>query len=161
MTDNWKWLESTRQLQVEAYGDTNWPKTGEALAESVKMNALAAMVEIGEAIAEVGWKDWASERGWVNRDAFIRELVDVDHFVANMLVAVGCTDQEWEEAYRKKQQINRDRQTAGYDGRSNKCPRCKRAYDDDTVDCSPAGNGQGWPWCQEIQDLVLNDGTQA
>lgn len=38
--------------------------------------------------------------------------MDVNHFIANMLVAVGVTDEEWEAAYRAKQQVNRDRQAS-------------------------------------------------
>lgn len=127
---SWHWLESTVDLQREAYGDHDQPKQGEALADSVMMNATALASELHEALAEVGWKPWATPRGWLNRDAYIGELVDVGHFLANLLVAVGCTDEEWEERYRAKQVLNLRRQRDGYDGVSTKCPECHRALDD-------------------------------
>jgi hypothetical protein len=130
---HWRWLASTRDLQVRAYGDTNWPKEGEALADSVMMNATALTVELGEALAEVGWKTWVTPRGWVNRDAYLKELVDVGHFLANMLVAVGCTDDEWERLYQAKQDLNLRRQQVGYDGVEGKCHACHRALDDGGV----------------------------
>jgi hypothetical protein len=133
---SWRWLASTRQLQVEAYHDLDWPKQGEALAVSAQMNYAACTIELAEAMAEVGWKPWASDRGWVNRDAFIGELVDAAHFLANMLIAVGCTDYEWERRYQEKQALNLQRQQEGYTGR-NKCPACGRAYVDPTTTCRP------------------------
>lgn len=35
------------------------------------------------------------------------------HFIANMLVAIGVTDDEFEAAYQAKQQVNRERQASG------------------------------------------------
>jgi dimeric dUTPase (all-alpha-NTP-PPase superfamily) len=163
MTDRWRWLESTRLLQEQAFHDTDWPKTGVALAESVKSNGFAAMIELGEAAAEVGWKDWLThDRGWINREAFIKELVDVNHFIANMLVAVDCTDEEWETAYQAKQEVNRQRQRNGYDGRSGKCPDCKRSYDDPAVDCVPAQEDVlnapfGVAWCHTSRRYITQE----
>lgn len=50
----------------------------------------------------------------MNRQRVLEELVDVGHFLANMLVAIGVTDEEWEAAYRQKQDENRRRQATGY-----------------------------------------------
>jgi hypothetical protein len=130
----WRWLESTRDLQREAF-DWNWDviRAGgveyylEQLGRSTMENITSAVAELGEVLNEVGWKPWASKR-FVNRKAFIAELVDVVHFLANMIVSVDCTDDEWEEAYRAKQEINRQRQRDGYDGATDKCPSCLRAY---------------------------------
>lgn len=132
----WRWIESTAQLQNDYYGGIPTPDDPEAFADYMTWNALAAIKELGEALDEVGWKTWATPRGWVNRDAFIRECVDVNHFVANMLAAVGCTDTEYEVSYRAKQEVNRIRAGSGtYDGR-NKCPVCGRALDDPTTRCT-------------------------
>lgn len=46
--------------------------------------------------------------------------MDVLHFIANALVAIGVTDDELEEAYREKQRINRERQATGYVAASGK-----------------------------------------
>lgn len=96
-------------------------------------------MELSEFMQEVGWKPWATPRGWVNRDAAVGELVDVAHFLANLLCALDVTDAEWQHAYRTKQEVNRQRQRSGtYDGVSGKCYACRRAYDDPSVKCIPA-----------------------
>jgi hypothetical protein len=145
----WRWLESTRELQVKHYGRDYdaLARDPELLADTLMMNFTAAVVELGEVMDEVGWKTWITNRGWVNRKEFIGEIVDHQHFIANMLTAVGCTDDEYEEAYRAKQQVNRDRMTSGtYDGVSTKCMLCHRALDDTTVECH-IEDTQDMAWC--------------
>lgn len=133
----WKWLDSTYALQREAFG-VELPMTPDTirLADYVVMNHSALTAEAGELLAEFGWKSWANPRGWVNRENALKEAVDVAHFLANILCAIGVTDSEWEKAYQAKQEVNRERQRAGYDGVSGKCPECKRSYDDG-IECTP------------------------
>jgi len=51
-------------------------------------------------------------------------------------------------AYMTKRQKNIDRQTAGYDGVSTKCPRCKKAYDDEAAICHDGDRKTGFmAWC--------------
>lgn len=50
----------------------------------------------------------------MNRTRVLDEIVDVLHFVANMLVAIGVTDDELEASYKAKQAINRQRQIDRY-----------------------------------------------
>lgn len=135
----WRWLRSTVDLQGDAFGE-EFPKTGEDLGAWVRTNVTALIAELGEALKEIGWKTWSTGQGYVNRPAFLGEIVDAGHFLANLLVAVGVTDDEWEAAYQRKQQVNRDRQatTGGYDARKEKCPACGRAYDDTAVRCRPS-----------------------
>ena len=113
----WKWLKSTHALQREVYG-FDWIALGhdtDSITESLRDNCFAAAVELlGEVPREFSWKYWAHDKPFVNRDRLIGELVDVGHFIANMLVAVGCTDEEWEAAYQEKQRVNRQRQLDGY-----------------------------------------------
>lgn len=142
--ERWRWLSSTRQLQRDAYGDNDWPKHGEALANSVQMNVTALVAELGEMLNEVGWKPWAENRGWVNREQYLKELVDVGHFLANLIVAVGCTDEEWEQRYRDKQELNLRRQQDGdYDGLTGKCHVCHRALDDGGLEMRPNPRHEG------------------
>lgn len=141
--ERWRWLASTRRLQREAYGDDDWPKQGEALANSVQMNITAIIAELGEMLTEVGWKPWAENRGWVNREQYLKELVDVGHFLANLLVAVGCDDEEWERRYQDKQALNTRRQAAGYDGLKGKCHACRRALDDGGLMMRPNPRHEG------------------
>lgn len=74
-------------------------------------------MELAEASREFSWKSWARDVPFYRRDRILAELVDVAHFIANMLVAMGVTDEEWEEAYRAKQEENRRRQRDGYTAR--------------------------------------------
>jgi dimeric dUTPase (all-alpha-NTP-PPase superfamily) len=127
---NWNWLGSTYALQRDVFGRTLPIKNPIELADFVVMNHTSAVTELSEFMDEVGWKNWTENRGWVNRDAAVGELVDVAHFVANLLCALGVTDDEWEQRYRNKQEMNKQRQRTGYDGVSNKCLRCKRALDE-------------------------------
>lgn len=112
----WRWLESTRALQRDAFHRD--PKLiqdnpGE-VGKSVLENFTPIIVEMVELLNEVKWKYWSHEEPWVRRDRVIAEAVDVMHFLGNILVAVGATDDELEEAYRAKQQENRDRQLRKY-----------------------------------------------
>jgi ribosomal protein S27E len=129
---SWRWLESTRKLQEEAFGvDFTEREAGPQLADNLVHQGFALIIELAEAFAEVQWKDWAKDRGRHDRDAFIGELVDVGHFLANLLIHFNVTDDEWEALYQAKQDRNRARQaaTGGYDARATKCPGCQRELD--------------------------------
>jgi dimeric dUTPase (all-alpha-NTP-PPase superfamily) len=147
----WNWLASTKVLQEAVFGQT-FPKEGDELADYVTWNATALLTEVGEALNELGWKNWASPRGWVNREQFVGELVDVAHFLANMAVAVGVTDAEWQRRYVAKQEVNRQRQRDGYDGVSGKCPGCRRSYDD-KIACWPQVYDEQ-AWCGQLNQHV-------
>lgn len=112
----WRWLESTAELQRVAFGlDPRMAYNNPTeQARSVKENVLAAVVELVEVLNEVKWKYWSHEDPWVRRDRVLKEVVDVHHFTGNMLVALGVTDEEYEEAYQKKQRENIERQRAKY-----------------------------------------------
>lgn len=141
----WRWLRSTLDLQGDSFGEY-FPKHGDDLGEWVRTNVTALVAEVGEALKEIGWKPWSTGQGYLSREAYLGELVDVGHFLANLLVAVGITDDEWEAAYQRKQQVNRDRQAAGYDTRVEKCPACGRAYDDSATTCRVSTDG---PYCMD------------
>lgn len=138
-------MASTKALQEEYFNRSFPIKDGDELADYVTFNHSALVVELSEFMQEVGWKDWAAPRGWVNRDAALKELVDAGHFMANLLCALDVSDAEWEYAYRAKQEVNRQRQRDGYDGVSGKCPVCRRSYDDQ-VGCT-AGTVDDPPYC--------------
>jgi len=128
----WRWLESTRRLQEEAYGvDYDLlAKHGPEFADRVIWNALALEDELHEFLNEVRWKPWAVDRGGVARERAVGELVDAAHFLANLATFLGVDDEEWEARYREKQARNAARQAApgGYTG-ADKCPWCKRELD--------------------------------
>jgi dimeric dUTPase (all-alpha-NTP-PPase superfamily) len=122
-------------LQKESFGidPENLPE--DEKIQFIKDMILAATDELHEALAEVGWKPWATSRH-INREAFVGELVDVLHFIVNLWLAVGATADEVEIRYLDKADKNAKRQTDGYDGVWGKCPECKRAFDDAGVMCS-------------------------
>lgn len=136
---SWNWLEETLKLQRESFKVDPPALEGAELADYVLWNHSAAVAELSEFLDEVHWKPWSVLRGRKNDELAIGELIDVAHFIANLAVAMGCTDDEWERRYREKMEINAKRQRDGYDGR-NKCPGCGRALDDPNVACIVVGN---------------------
>ena len=137
-----EWLESTRQLQLSSYGvslpfepDDDGSYTEQEI-EWLRWNVLAATDELHEMLNEVGWKPWATSRH-LNREAYVGELVDVLHFVANMLSMVGVSGTELTRRYKEKQERNAARQRDGYTGVQEKCPNCGRGLDDPGVTCTP------------------------
>jgi len=131
----WNWLEETRKLQISAYGADPSELEGGALADFVIWNNVALADEMSEFLGEIQWKPWSKIRGGANRDAAIGELIDAAHFLANLAVAMGCTDEEWIARYKAKMEVNAKRQRDGYDN-TNKCPKCRRALDDTAVKCT-------------------------
>lgn len=112
------------------------------LAPSVKMNYIRTMVlaltdELHEALAETGWKPWATSNH-INREGYRGELADAFIFLMNLMLVADITPSELMEVVKAKQIKNHKRQDDGYDGVTTKCPKCKRAYDDDAVGCMPA-----------------------
>lgn len=137
-----------RRLQEDSYGFNFDTMTEEERVLFARDQILALLDEAHEALAEIGWKPWATSRH-MNRDAFVSELVDAWHFLMNLLLAAQVKPHEFFSLYIAKNEKNAKRQREGYDGVSTKCPACKRAYDDDAVYCTPAGHeGDPSAWCQ-------------
>lgn len=129
----WRWLRETKKLQQRAYGVDPSKLRGAELADFVVWNHTALIKELSEFLDEVTWKPWVhTDRGTVNRDQAIEELVDVAHFLGNLAVAMGCDDPEWTRRYRRKIHLNAERRRSGYTGR---CLRCKQVHNDVTAKC--------------------------
>ena len=122
-------FEMQRALQVESYGYDPGLMQGEERTTFIMWNVVALTDELHEALAEVGWKPWATSRH-VNEEAFKGELVDALHFLVNLCLAADMSPMELYEGYLEKRRRNAKRQAEGYDGVSSKCPQCKRALDD-------------------------------
>lgn len=122
--------------------------------EYLREQSLALIAEVHEALAETGWKSWASSMH-INREAFKGELADVFCFFMNLMMVADITPAELMDATTRKIKKNHERQDNAYDGVSTKCSQCKRAYDDDAVECTPAGiTPQGLAyvaWCDVKQ----------
>lgn len=128
-------FERQAELQRKSFGLELSELNEEQRANFIKDMILAATDELHEALAEVGWKPWATSRH-LNRDAFIGELIDVLHFWTNLALAAGATPDEIRERYMEKADRNAKRQAEGYDGVWGKCAECNRALDDAGVNCS-------------------------
>ena len=77
------WLEIQRQLQVEAFNRDPALLEGDERANFMIWNAFALEDELHEAFQEVMWKPWLTvDRGDINREAFIEELVDAFRLTA-------------------------------------------------------------------------------
>lgn len=128
-------FERQLQLQRESFGVDPGQLEDAERADYVRSMTLALMDELHEALAEVGWKPWASGRH-LNRDAFVSELIDALHFLVNLFLVAGATSNEVAIKYFAKAAKNENRQAAGYDGVSGKCATCHRALDDIGVTCT-------------------------
>jgi dimeric dUTPase (all-alpha-NTP-PPase superfamily) len=148
------WLIETKELQEQFYGKKFEDFDHDELVQWVRINILAAEDELHEALGEISWKPWAKSE-FFNREAYLGEIVDVLHFVGNLLVGAGITDAELNEAYLDKMERNRQRQRTGYTG-LDKCMRCKRAVDDivahggKIAEVDDQGNG----YCDQCMESV-------
>ena len=138
------WLDKTRDLQKNVYhidytkfeGDS--PDNLNDLIEYIRWNMLAIDDELAEMRQAISWKPWQHDEPYANREEVIKEAVDVLHFVANIIVAVGGTDDVLDSYYLAKMEKNKQRQLKGYKVRETgvKCVKCTRALDDfDTKQC--------------------------
>ena len=132
------WLGATMRLQSEAYKvdyDTLWsnkPEDLRKLIEYVRWNMLAIDDELAEMRQAISWKPWQHDEPYADREEVIKEAVDVLHFVANIICAMGTTDAEFSTLYQEKMTRNKDRQLGGYKVKDagKKCALCTRAIDD-------------------------------
>ena len=124
----WKWLESTNKLQQETYGyghlyedlqrlaadeGTGDTEFTAALTDYLDWNATAAVQEMAEVREEFSWKPWAKDDPFWHRNRMRDEIIDVMHFLGNMLTVIGVDDEEFAEEYQYKQHINRQRAASG------------------------------------------------
>lgn len=97
-------------LQVNYIGIDPGALTGEERAEYVRSMVLAATDELHEAMHEVAWKPWKVDQGEIrDRPAYIEELVDVMHFIANLLLVVDADGEEVSQMYEHKMRTNMER----------------------------------------------------
>ena len=158
-------LELQRELQLKMPPPNRVPADlrGDERATFMVWNAYALTDEVHEAVAEMGWKPWATSRH-LNGAPMLKEMVDAWHFFMNMLLVIGGEmgwtieelADEFTKAYLKKNQVNAERQEQGYDGVSTKCPNCKRELSE--VDQLARVSAQGVEYC--TQDCADQDKTR-
>lgn len=128
-------FERQLRLQIDSYGVDPSSLSGEERRVFIVDMTLALQDELHEALAECGWKPWASSRH-LDKDAFVSELVDALHFLVNLFIVAGASADDVYNAYIAKSEKNAARQQSGYDGVAGKCATCKRALDDTAVLCT-------------------------
>lgn len=82
----------------------------------INQRLLALMVEVGEfanALKSEGFKYWSTKPA-ESRDRLLDEYVDVLHFFLSVGLSLGFNHEDVEEAYRKKNAVNFQRQADGY-----------------------------------------------
>src|SRR5262245_35274699 len=134
--------------------------TDEAKMQYIRTMALALTDELHEALGETGWKDWAASNH-LNRDAYMGELADVFIFLMNLMMVAQITPTNLMDVVKAKIMKNHQRQDNGYDGVTEKCPGCRRAYDDNAVKCNqstPRPQGSVG-WCDAKQSHVNKHGA--
>lgn len=131
------------KLQVKTYGYDFASMSNVERIEFIRINVLALTDELHEALAETGWKPWATSNH-VNEFRYMGELVDAFHFFMNLIMVVVPDPRLMGNVlytkYTAKNRVNIQRQVDGYDGVKEKCPKCKRAYDDG-ITCYADGRG--------------------
>lgn len=120
----------------------------------IKDMHIAIGDELSEFLGEIGWKPWATSRH-INFEAARGELVDAFHFFMNLCMAVDMTPDMLYERYKAKRLKNIKRQEEGYDGVSTKCPHCKRALDDEAVNCREIQPGPNDRWNLKDGDIAI------
>lgn len=132
------WLRRTRDLQENVYFINYEEMTGDKpqnirkLIEYMRWNMLAIDDELAEMRQAISWKPWQHDAPYADREEIVKEAVDVLHFVANIIVAAGGTDEMLDKFYIEKMERNKERQLKGYKVKEQgvKCELCTRAIDD-------------------------------
>lgn len=107
----------------------------DAKIQYIKDMILACTDELHEALAEVGWKPWATSRH-INREAYVGELLDAWQFLMNLFQVAHVTPEELARLLYQKHLVNWRRIREEYDGVTTKCKVCRRALDDEHVLCT-------------------------
>lgn len=114
------------QAQLQArLGYSMGEMTIDERCQYIKDMVLACTDELHEALQEVSWKPWTHGGKTMNRDAYVKELIDAFHFLMNLFLVAGATPQEIHSKYLAKNKVNHQRQDDGYDGKE-KCSYCHR-----------------------------------
>ena len=161
-------IRMQRELQTKTFNFDFESMSTQERVNYIKENVLALTDELHELLAETSWKPWAKSE-FLNEDKAFSELVDAWHFMMNIMLAISTAVDDGDladmltEAYFKKRMINVQRQEDGYDGRSTKCPTCKRALDDPSA-VTVKGEPDGWmhAYCvcgADVTDIFITLGA--
>lgn len=79
----------------------------------IKDMTLACEQELHEMLRETPWKPWKLNQEW-NIDNAKNELIDAQHFIINLALALGMSAYEFHALFNSKNAINRKRLEGGY-----------------------------------------------
>jgi len=88
--------------------------TEKAKVEYIRLMLTCVNVESVEALGWLNWKPWKKTQVEFNRREFINEIVDIQHFLINVLLVVDCDEKEFCQAFFNKNHENVERQKKGY-----------------------------------------------
>ena len=106
-------LDSIFSLQKGLTGMMNLDRYPKDMEEKVSALCIAIIHEAVELQRTTNWKWWKKPTKF-NQDDAKEELVDIWHFVVQASLELGLTPDEILDEYRRKNEINRQRQKEGY-----------------------------------------------
>jgi dimeric dUTPase (all-alpha-NTP-PPase superfamily) len=111
MTDDT--LEAIFSIQKELASTmdlSRYPTSAEGRVSALSMAIIHEAVELQRLTS---WKWWKKPTSFDNRAAR-EELIDIWHFVVQASIELGMAPADVLDEYKKKNKVNRDRQTSGY-----------------------------------------------
>lgn len=89
-------------------------KDTQAYLDSMLTHIIQETCEAREWTHFKHWKQY--EKKWTKQERyeFLNELIDVQHFLINAAIGVGCDHHEFTRLFFNKQKVNVDRQERGY-----------------------------------------------
>lgn len=111
MTDDT--LEAIFSMQKELASTmdlSRYPTSAEGRVSALSTAIIHEAVELQRLTS---WKWWKKPASFDSRAAR-EELIDIWHFVVQASIELGMTPADVLDEYKKKNKVNRDRQTSGY-----------------------------------------------
>jgi dimeric dUTPase (all-alpha-NTP-PPase superfamily) len=111
MTDDT--LEAIFSMQKELASTmdlSRYPTSAEGRVSALSTAIIHEAVELQRLTS---WKWWKKPTSFDSRAARV-ELIDIWHFVVQASIELGMTPADVLDEYKKKNKVNRDRQTSGY-----------------------------------------------
>lgn len=106
-------LETIFSMQKELAGMMDLSRYPTDAEGRVSVLSTAIIHEAVELQRLTNWKWWKKPTGFDNTSAR-EELIDIWHFVVQASIELGMTPSDILDEYKKKNKVNRDRQTSGY-----------------------------------------------
>lgn len=106
-------LETIFSMQKELAGMMDLSRYPADAEDRISVLSTAIMHEAVELQRLTSWKWWKKPTGF-DSAAAKEELIDIWHFVVQASIELGMTPSDILNEYKKKNQVNRDRQTSGY-----------------------------------------------